>query len=447
MVQQVERSMADFEVSMETGQRLERRLQVRVPAQRIEREVQDRIRSVSRTANIKGYRPGKVPESVIRQRFGEQVRREVVQDVVQSTYNEALSRQQLRPVGDPQIDAGPEAGTEGGDLVYTASFEVFPEFTVQGLAALSVSRPEPAFDDADVDFVTENLRRQRAHWHAADRGARSGDRVVVDFQGRMNGAPLEGGSGEKVAIVLGEGRMIPDFETQLIGVKAGEKREIKVKFPADYPNAALAGQPAEFSIQVGEVAEEHLPEIDQEFLRSFGVESGVQEDFIRDIRNNMASEFAARSRAEIKRQLLEMLLQANPIDIPVALVEQEATSLQADAMRNLGISDAGAAPSLESFRETAERRVRLGLLIGAVIREQQIVVDRDKVRDRIDQLSGGYEKPEEIRRLYYQTAQLLTQVENSVLEEQVIDWLAGQAQVVPKPMPFRSLASLLGTKI
>jgi trigger factor len=447
MVQQVERSMADFEVSMETGQRLERRLQVRVPAQRIEREVQDRIRSVSRTANIKGYRPGKVPESVIRQRFGEQVRREVVQDVVQSTYNEALSRQQLRPVGDPQIDAGPEAGTEGGDLVYTASFEVFPEFTVQGLAALSVSRPEPAFDDADVDFVTENLRRQRAHWHAADRGARSGDRVVVDFQGRMNGAPLEGGSGEKVAIVLGEGRMIPDFETQLIGVKAGEKREIKVKFPADYPNAALAGQPAEFSIQVGEVAEEHLPEIDQEFIRSFGVESGVQEDFIRDIRNNMASEFAARSRAEIKRQLLEMLLQANPIDIPVALVEQEATSLQADAMRNLGISDAGAAPSLESFRETAERRVRLGLLIGAVIREQQIVVDRDKVRDRIDQLSGGYEKPEEIRRLYYQTAQLLTQVENSVLEEQVIDWLAGQAQVVPKPMPFRSLASLLGTKI
>jgi len=447
MVQQVERSMADFEVSLETGQRLERRLQIRVPAQRIEREVQDRLRSVSRTANLKGYRPGKVPESVIRRRFGDQVRREVVQDVVQSTYNEALNRQQLRPVGDPQIDAGPEAGTDGVDLVYTASFEVFPEFTVQGLEELSVSQPEPAFDDADVEFVTENLRRQRAHWHASDRGAKSGDRVIVDFQGRMNGAPLEGGTGEKVSIVLGEGRMIADFESQLVGVRAGEKREIKVNFPADYPNAALAGQPAEFSIQVGEVAEEHLPEIDEEFIRSFGVESGVQEDFIRDVRKNMANEFAARSKAETKRQLLEMLLKANPIDIPVALVEQEATSLQADAMRNMGIGDATQAPSLESFRDTAERRVRLGLLVGAVIREQKIVVDRDKVRDRIDQLSGGYEKPDEIRKLYYQTAQLLTQVENSVLEEQVIDWLAAKAQIVPKPMPFRSLAGLLSANI
>ncbi len=443
MVQEIERAMADLEVSLETGQRLERRLQVRVPAQRIEQEVQVRLRSMSRTANIKGYRPGKVPETVIRRRFGNQVRVEVLQDVVQSTYNEALNRQKLRPVGDPQINAAPDAGTDGGDLVYTASFEVFPEFTVQGLDSFSVSRPEPAFDDADIDFITENLRRQRAHWHAADRGARTGDRVTVDFQGRMNGAPMEGGTGEKVAIVLGEGRMIADFETQLVGVKTGERREIKVQFPVDYPNGTMAGQPAEFSIQVGEVAEEHLPEVDGDFIRGFGVESGTREDFTQDIRKNMASEFAARAKAEIKRQLLELLLQANLIDIPVALVEQEATTLQADAMRNLGITDVSAAPSLESFRETAERRVRLGLLIGAVIREQELVVDRDKVRERIDQLSGGYEKPDDIRKLYYQTAQLLTQVENSVLEEQVIDWLAARATTVSQPMAFRSLAGLL----
>jgi trigger factor len=254
---------------------------------------------------------------------------------------------------------------------------------------------------------------------------------------------MEGGTGEKVAIVLGEGRMIADFETQLVGVKAGEKIDIKVQFPADYPNVTLAGQPAEFSIQVEEVAEQHLPEVNEEFIRSFGVESGTREDFTQDIRKNMTNEFAARARAEIKRQLLELLLQANPIDIPVALVEQEATSLQADAMRNLGITEVSAAPSLESFRETAERRVRLGLLIGAVIREQELAVDRDKVRERIDQLSGGYEKPDEIRKLYYQTAQLLTQVENSVLEEQVIDWLAARASVESKPMAFRSLAGLL----
>lgn len=443
MVQEIDTAMTELEVSLETGQRLERRLQVRVPAQRIEREVQVRLRSVSRTANIKGYRPGKVPETVIRQRFGDQIRREVVHEVVQSTYNEALSRQQLRPASEPQIDAAPNSGSNGDDLVYTASFEVFPEFTVQGLETFRASRPEPAFDDADIDFITENLRRQRAHWHTADRAARMGDRVTVDFQGRMNGAPIEGGTGEQVPIVLGTGRMIADFEAQLVGVKAGDKRDIKVKFPANYPNAALAGQSADFSIQVGEVAEEHLPEVDEEFIRSFGVESGAAEDFAEDIRKNMASEFAARARAEIKRQLLELLLQANPIDIPVALVEQEATSLQADAMRNLGVSEVSAAPSLESFRETAERRVRLGLLIGALIREQKLVVDREKVRERIEQLSGSYEKPDEIRKLYYQTAQLLTQVENSVLEEQVIDWLAAKATVESKPMAFRSLAGLL----
>lgn len=440
-VQEVEKVMEDLEVSLESGQALERRLQVRVPAQRIEREVESRLRSVGRTANIKGFRPGKVPEKVIRQRFGDQVRREVLQDLVQSTYNEALNRQQLRPAGEANIDAAPEAGVGGADFAYTATFEVFPEFTIQGLDAVSASRPDPAFDDADIEFITENLRKQRGHWHSADRESRNGDRVTVDFQGRLNGAPMDGGSGEKVAIVLGAGRMIADFEQQLVGVKAGESRDIKVKFPPDYPNATMAGQTADFSIQVGEVAEEHLPEVDEEFIRSFGVESGTREDFVQDIRNNMADEFAGRSKADVKRQLLEQLLQANPIDIPVVLVEQEATSLQADAMRNLGITDAAAAPSLESFRQTAERRVRLGLLIGALIREQELVVDREKVRERIEQLSGGYEKPDEIRKLYYQTAQLLTQVENSVLEEQVVEWLTSRAAISAKPTAFRTLVA------
>ena len=440
-VQKVERAMAELHVSLETGQGLERRLQVRVPAQRIELEVETRLRSVSRTANIKGYRPGKVPEKVIRQRFGDQVRREVLQDVVQSTYNEAVSGKQLRPAGDPQIDVAPDAGAQGVEFSYTASFEVFPEFTVQGLEATSASRPDPAFDEADIDFIADNLRKQRSHWHATDREARDGDRVVVDFQGRLNGGPMDGGTGEKVTIVLGAGRMIEDFEKQLVGVQAGDSREIKVRFPVDYPNATLAGQTADFSIQVGEVAEEHLPDLDEEFIRSFGVESGTKDDFVQDLRKNMAEEFGARAKADVKRQLLEQLLQANPIDIPIVLVEQEATSLQADAMRNLGVTEPAAAPALESFRQTAERRVRLGLLIGALIREQNLVVDREMVRERIERLSSGYERPEEIRKLYYQTAQLLTQVENAVLEEQVVDWLASRATITPTPTTFRALVA------
>jgi len=440
-VQEVERVIEELQVSLEAGQALERRLQVRVPAQRIDLEVESRLRSVSRTANIKGYRPGKVPEKVIRQRFGDQVRREVLQDVMQSTYNEAVNGQQLRPVGDPRIDAAPDAGAPGVDFSYTATFEVFPEFTVQGLEAASASVPEPAFDEEDIDFISDNLRRQRSHWHAAAREARTGDRVVVDFQGRLNGGAMDGGTGENVTIQLGAGRMIEDFERQLVGLKAGDSGEITVRFPADYPNATLAGQSADFSVQVSEVAEEHLPELDEEFIRSFGVESGTKDDFVLDLRKNMADEFAARAKADVKRQLLEQLLVANPIDIPIVLVEQEATSLQADAMRNLGITDTAAAPALESFRQTAERRVRLGLLIGALIREQELMVDREKVRERIERLSGGYEKPEEIRKLYYQTAQLLTQVENAVLEEQLVDWLSGRAAITPRPTTFRALVT------
>lgn len=438
-VQEVGSAMEELEVSLESGVGLERRLQVRVPAMRIEREVEVRLRSVSRSANLKGYRPGKVPEKVIRQRFGEQVRREVMQDIIRSTYGEALSRQQLRPAGEPQIDAAPDAGASGADFAYTASFEVFPEFTVAGLDTVAITRPEPAFDDADVEFISNNLRRQRSHWHVADREARLGDRVIVDFEGRLNGAPMPGGTGEKVPVELGAGRMVEDFERQLVGVKAGESPQIRVQFPVDYPNRELAGQTADFSVQVGEVSEQHLPEIDEEFIRAFGVESGSQDDFLRDLREIMGDEFAARARADVKRQLLEQLLKSNPIEIPVILVEQEATSLQSDAMRNLGVSDAGQAPALESFRQTAERRVRLGLLIGELIREQELVVDREKVRERIEQLSRGYENPDEIRKLYYQTAQLLAQVENSVLEEQVVDWLAGQAAVTPNPTTFRAL--------
>ena len=437
-LQEVEQPVAGLGVTVESGPGLERRLHVRVPAERIEREVEARLRSVARTANIKGFRPGKVPEKVIRQRYGDQVRQDVLQDVIRTTYNEALVKENLQPVGEAEISGIPNEVAEG-EFAYTARFEVFPEIKIQGLESITVSRPEPAFDDADVEFITDNLRRQRRHFHATDREARTGDRVTVDFEGRLNGEPMEGGKGEQVQVELGAGRLIEDFERQLAGLKSGDVRDIEVRFPADYPNRTLAGQTAEFHVQVTEVAEEHLPELDEELIKGFGIASGAREDLVDDIRKNMTAEFAARARAEVKRQLMEHLLKTNPVEIPIVLVEQEATSLQSDAMRNLGITDVAQAPALESFREAAERRVRLGLLIGAVIREQDLVVDRDKVRERIDSLAAGYEKPEEIRKLYFQTPRLLTQVENAVLEEQVVDWLVGRAVVTAAPTTFRAL--------
>jgi trigger factor len=322
---------SDVQVAIESVQGLKRRIRVSVPAQRIENEVESRLRSVARTASIKGYRPGKVPEKVVRQRFGEQVRQDVMQDMVRSGYSEAVTREKLRPVGDAQIETAGDGGETGSGLSFTASFEVFPDFQLQGIDALSISRPEPQFDDADVQFIIDNLRRQRRNWNAVEREARDGDRVTLDFEGRLDGEPIEGGAGDQVSVVIGAGRLVPDFERQLAGVRAGEQKTIQVEFPADYPNKTLAGRKADFDLRIGEVAEEQLPEVDEEFVRSFGVESGERAEFEQDIRSNMAQEFESRARAEVKKQLLELLLAHNPIDVPEVLVNEAAASMQAGA--------------------------------------------------------------------------------------------------------------------
>lgn len=432
---------SEVQVAVESAQGLKRRIRVSVPAQRIESEVESRLRSVARTANIKGYRPGKVPEKVVRQRFSEQVREEVMQDFVRSSYSEAVTREKLRPVGDAQIETIPDAGEKGGDLSFTASFEIFPEFQLQGIDALSISRPEPQFDDADVQFIIDNLRRQRRNWSAVEREARDGDRVTLDFEGRLDGQPIEGGAGDQVSVIIGAGRLVPDFERQLAGVRAGEQKTIQVEFPADYPNKTLAGRKGDFELRIGEVAEEQLPEVDDEFVRSFGVDSGERAEFEQDIRKNMAKEFESRARAEVKKQLLEMLLTHNPIDVPEVLVTEAAASLQADAARNLGLPDKQGAPDVENYLPAAERRVRLSLLLGAIIMEQSMVANRERVAERIDSLVSNYDKPDEVRKIYYQNAGLLGQVEDMVLEEQVIEWLVGRATVTPKPTSFQALVT------
>jgi trigger factor len=337
----------------------------------------------------------------------------------------------------PRIE--PESLEQGADLSYTAVFEVYPEVALAGLDGLAVDQPTPAFDDGDLDFVIQSLRRQRAQWQTVARPARTGDRVVVDFEGQMDGLPMEGGKGEEVAVILGEGRMIADFERQLEGLEAGTERTFTVSFPADYPNSALAGRQAEFQVKARDVAEQQLPEVDAEFIRGFGIDSGAVDEFHAEVRRNMENEFAGRSRSDVKRQLLDQLLAANPVALPEVLVEQECAGLQSEAMRNLGIEDPRQAPDRQSFRPNAERRVRLGLLIGEIIRAEKITPERERVRQRIDQVAAGYSQPEEVRKVYQQNRDLLVQVENAVLEDQVIDWLAARATSRPKAMTFRAL--------
>lgn len=427
----------DFEYSLEPASGLERRLRVQLPATHVEREVQSRLKSAGSTVRLKGFRPGKVPVHVVQQRFGPQIRQEVVQDLVQTSWSEAISRAQLQPAGAPKIEMG--AAGEGQDLVYTAVFEVYPEFKVAGLETLSIERPETTVADTDIDQTIERLRTQRATWTPVARPSARGDRVVIDFSGTRSGEPVAGGCGERVGLVIGEGRMFADFEAALVGHAAGADTTFTVTFPADYHEASLRGAQVSFAVHVHEVAERQLPAVDEEFIRSFEVASGDMGEFRRLVRENLEREAAARIQGEVRRQVFDALLAANPVEVPAALVNREAAALQADAMRKAGIQNPADAPALSAFEEVGRRRARLALIMRALIEENGLKVDPVRVNQRLDEFCAAYDRPEEARRLYIQNSNLMTQIESSVLEEQLIAWLLERIKVTPKPVGFAVL--------
>lgn len=431
--------MTDLQVSVETREGLERRIKVQIPADRIESEVNSRLQRVGRTAKLKGFRPGKIPAKVIRQHYGGQIRQEVLQAIVESSYSEAITQEKLRPAAVPTIE--PENAGAGDDFTYTATFEIYPDVKLAGLDGLKVERPQTEIEAADLDEMIETLRKQRATWSPVERSAAEGDRVTVDFEGSLKGEPIANGSGKEVPIVLGQGQMLADFEKNLIGLKSGSDKAFKLKFPKDYHAEELAGQKVDFQVTVGDVAEQQLPDVDQEFIKALGVASGDAGDFRQDVRSNMGREVDSRIKAEIKRQLMEQLMEANPIDLPAVLIEREAASLRDESLRNLGITDPQdpRAPGLDAFREAAERRVRLGLLVSAVIEENKLEIDRERVKQKVDEMCAPYDQPEEIRKLYYQNPQLLSQLENLVMEDQVVEWLVSKATVKDKVISFNDL--------
>lgn len=428
-----------MQVSLESATGLERRLRVQVPAERIEQEIATRLASVGRKAKIQGFRPGKVPATVIRQRFGGQVRQEVLQEVVQSSYSEAVMQQKLQPAGGPQIE--PVNMEEGQDLTYTAVFEVMPEVTLKSLNKIKIDAPEVAISEADIDAMVENLRKQRADWKAVERKASKGDQLTVDFDGTQNGQVFAGGSARGFKFVLGDGGMLEDFEKNLLGVTPGVETIFKMKFPKDYHSPELAGEQVEFKVSVSEVAEQLLPDIDADFIKAYGIESGTTEDLRLDIRKNMDRELFAKRKATTRAQLLDGLLSTNPVELPEVLVRQECDAMRNEALQRMG-GESESAPPAESFREGAEKRVRLGLLLAAAIRENSIELDRDKVLAKIDELCEPYENPGQIRNIYMQNQQFLNQIQNMVMEEQVVNVLLGMAQVKPRPMGFRELMEL-----
>ena len=424
-------------VSVQSTGALERRMEVAVPASRIEKAVDERLRTVSRTARLKGFRPGKAPLKVIRQQFGSQIHREVVSELLQSSFTEAVTERKLNPAGGPRIE--PISVGEGQDLKYTAIFEVFPEVTIKGLDGISIERPVANVTDEDVDAMIESLRKQRPNWKAAERSSRTGDRVTIDFTGTIDGTPFDGGKGEDVAIVLGEGRMLPEFEAGLIGRDASSQASISVRFPDDYHSKAIAGKTAQFGVDVKKVEEPELPPLDEQFCAAYGVAEGGIAKLREEVSENMRRELEQNVRTRLKSQVLERLVAANPIELPAALVESQVREMQLDTARRMGVRDAAQIPAREPFVEPARRRVALGLLINEIIKTEKIELDQAKVGARLEDVVSTYKDPQEALNVYRQNREAMQQVEMLVLEDQVVDWLLGRVKTTDQPTNFKAV--------
>jgi trigger factor len=426
---------SNINVSVEAPGGLERRLTVEVPVVEIEREIAARLVKVGKTAKIKGFRPGKVPQKVVRQRFGGQIREEVLSDVIRASFSRAIQQENLNPAGGPRIEPLSRQGDE--HFSYRAIFDVFPEIELKGVESLAIERPHVEIDESDIDDMIEKLRLQRAEWQAAERKAVDGDRVMIDFEGRIGDEAFEGGSGRNVPVIVGAGQVIADFDKALKGVSAGENKTIKVRFPKDYRAESLAGQKAQFEITVHSVEEQVLPELDDEFIESFGVRDGGVEALRKDVRGNMQRELDERVRVDTKTRVLDALLAANPIEVPRALVAEEVRKLQSDAMQRLGIDDPEKAPAAAQFEPAARRRAALGLLVQELIREHGIELDPKRVDRRLTELCAPFEEPEAVERIYRGSRELMMQVEAAVLEDQVVDFLLEQGKTRDRKLAFR----------
>lgn len=426
-----------MQVSVEQTGNLERKVTVQVPAERVEDEVTNRLRNLARRVRMDGFRPGKVPFKVVQKRYDGQVRGEVLSDLVQQTLSEALRQENLRPAGGPRIE--PKKMEPGQALEYSAIFEVYPQIELASLDSAAVEKPAAEVTDADVDKMLEKLRTQRATWNEVEREAREGDQITVNFEGSIDGQVFAGGKGDQVPIVLGSGTMIEGFESQLEGAKAGEHRTVDVRFPDDYRAKEVAGKDAKFEVDVVKVAEPVLPEMDDDFAQAFGVKEGGVEALRSEVRGNMERELEQKVRAHIKEQVLERLLEANEIEVPKALVDEEITRLISQATGKSPEELRGMNLPREAFEERARKRVALGLLIGEVINKNELQLDADRVSETLNRVAASYEDPEEVIQAYRKNPSLRNDLEAHVMEEQVVDLLVGQMQVKEKRMAFDDL--------
>lgn len=428
-----------MQVSVEPGEGLVKCLLVNLPADKVNELIDAKLKEAVRTVRMDGFRPGKVPLRVVRQRYGEQIRQDVYGELIQSSFYEAATQESLKPVGEPSIELR-EDEADGG-LAYTATFEVMPEIEVADLSALEIKRPVTDVQDADVDNMIEKLREQRTEWVDVDRAAENDDRVTLDFTGIMDREAFEGGTASDIPLVLGSDTMIPGFEEGLVGAKAGDKPVLELKFPEDYRVEHLAGKDVSFKVEVKAVAEPKLPEIDEEFVKALGVEDGAEDSLRQEIRENMEREVRQKVKGRTKEQVMDALLAANEINVPAAMISQEAAALKQQTQQEMAQSGQQSTVDLplSVFEPQAERRVKLGLLVGEIMRKHEIEVDQGRVDEAIAEQASTFEDPQEIISWYKENTQARASVENVVLEDQVVDMILEQARVDDETLSFDEL--------
>lgn len=427
-----------MQISLENTGTFERKLTVSLPASRLDEAVRSRLQNLSREVRLKGFRPGKVPMSVVEKRFGAQVREEAYGELVRESFGEAMQQQQLRPAMSPRIT--PVDNAADGELAYTAEFEIMPELDRVDVANLSVERVESSVEDSDIDHMIETLQQQRRTWTPVERAAVGGDMVMFEHSAEAGDDRFPAEGVERAGTIIGSGAMLEGFETALTGMSAGDEKTFPLDFPADWRNPALAGKSAQVSVKVVRVQESNVPAVDAEFIKSFGIADGDMARFRNDVRANLERELRNALAIRLKNDVVGKLLDMHAdLDVPKGMIEAEAQSLHRDAERQRQQNPSRnlpPVPPVEAFKETATRRVRAAVLIGSLAQQNDIRIDDKRVREALAAIAATYEEPDQVIELYYSNPQLMSGLQQRVLEDQVAEWVADQAKSESRSLSF-----------
>lgn len=425
-----------MQVSLETGEGLERKLTIQVPAETVSQEVETRLKSMTSRVKVDGFRPGKVPLKIVKQQYGGQVHQEVIGEMMQNTFRDAVIQEDLKLAGSPNIE--PKNMAVGEALEYIATFEVYPEVEIADCSSLKVDRVTAEIGDGDIDKMIETLRKQRVTYAEIDRAAQTDDQLTISFVGTIDGEEFEGGSADSIPLVLGSSSMIPGFEDQLVGKSAGDEVTIEVPFPDDYHVEKLKGKDAVFATKIITVAAPEMPEVDDEFAKDFGVTDGGIERLRKDILENMQRELKNKLQSSLKDNVMDALLEANEVLVPKSLIDDECGNLQQQMTQSSNLQGGMTLPK-EMFADEAKRRVSLGLLISELVKVSGVSVEQNKVTEKIDEIAATYEDPQEVINHYSNNPQLKSNIEALVLEEMVVDWVIDQAKVSDVKSSFDEL--------